>query len=192
VNTQIYPGDNSYPPPPPDDEKKGLWNRIGILGQVLTALLGVTAAVVSVLIATGLQRDPPPTPLPIPAPSTQRTSETPTTPPVEDINLTISDQLTDGAEEETVVVVLEGARVATLHATSDSPVVSERVTATTSGNYDYQLDAVIKWYDDAGELQETQASGHGSVYIDDGMRLDVYVHFDGDSVGLSLQSATES
>jgi len=71
--------------------------------------------------------------------------------------------------------------------------VTQQVTATSPGNYDYVLDGTIAWLDADGVRQEADATGHGSVYVDDGMRLDVYVHVEGDGVmSLSLRSATRS
>jgi len=89
------------------------------------------------------------------------------------------------------VISLEGAQVARLHATREQPVVSKRVTTTKAGNYSYVLDAVIRWYDDTGTEQVTKATGRGSVAIDDGMRLDVYLHEEPNGITLSLQSATQ-
>jgi hypothetical protein len=129
----------------------------------------------------------------VPTSAPPTTTSTSTSPAAEEIDLTISDELTEGAEEETVTVSLEGSRVATLRATVDAPGATERFTASVAGNYAYVIDAVIWWYDDDGVLQETPASGRGSVYIDDGMRLDVYVHIETDGdISLSLESATTS
>jgi hypothetical protein len=223
MSTPQMPGRRQPDPPAsPSGKPEGLWSRIGILGQIFTALIGLAAALVPVMVATDVvgpgqnhsnvlpavvstppnpssappSRTPEPSQEPTQTPTqTPKPSPTPTPPPsspAEWIDLTISDQLTDGAEEETVVVTLEGSRVATLHASREEPVVSERVEASRPGNYDYVLDAEIAWYDEAGELQFTRASGRGSIYIDDGTRLDVYVHVESSGISLSLQSATES
>jgi len=118
------------------------------------------------------------------------TEPAPTTEAPEEIRLTISDQLTDGVEEETIYVSIEGSRVATLHATRDAPIVTENVDATTAGNYSYVLDAEVLWLDSDGELRRSVASGRGSVYIEDGVRLDVYLHEESDgAITLSLEAA---
>lgn len=194
---------NTHEPAPTDPRKEGLWSRMGTLGQVLAAVLGLVTALVPVLVATDafdagssdkiirvLPTEPPT------QPPTQPT--TPTPPPsspssAQDIVLTVSDQLTEGALEERIDVVLEGSKVASLYASIDDPIVTQQVTATTPGNYDYVLDGRIAWIDQDGIRQEASASGHGSVYVDDGMRLDVYVQFEsGGGMSLSLRSAKQS
>jgi hypothetical protein len=179
------------PDPPGRDN---LWTRIGTLGQTLTAVIGLVAALVPVLVKTGLPgQDPDGTSPPAhvvttttPRPSSPTPAERP-----DPINLTVSDQLTEGAEEEIIVISLEGAQVARLHATRERPVVSGRVTATKAGNYSYVVDAAIIWYDDAGTRQVTRATGRGSIAIDDGARLDVYLHEEPNGITLSLQSAAQ-
>ncbi|MFC6155138.1 hypothetical protein [Kribbella jiaozuonensis] len=180
---------------------------MGTLGQVLAAVLGLVTALVPVLVATDafdagggsdkiirvLPTQPPtqPTTQPTTAPTSPTSSSSE---PVDgDIVLTVSDQLTEGALEERIDVVLEGSKVASLYASIDDPTVTQQVTATTPGNYDYVLDGRIAWLDDYGVRQEASASGHGSVYVDDGMRLDVYVQFEsGGGMSLSLRSAKQS
>lgn len=176
-----------------EGRKENLWSRMGLLGQVLTSLVGLLTALVPVLVATdafdsgGTEHKVISTPTP--TPSTQRS--TPQEP--DPIRLTVSDQLTEGALEERIDVVLEGSKVASLYASVDDPIVTQQVTATAPGNYDYVLDATIAWIDDSGVRQEADATGHGSVYVDDGMRLDVYMHFEsGGGMNLSLQSAGAS
>lgn len=189
---------NGNPGPP---RQESWWTRIGTLGQTLTALIGLLAALVPILAKTGLpgqdgdvaKTDAIVTTAPYVPPATSpstRPAET-TTPPEEPdpINLTVSDQLTEGALEEVIVISLEGTRVATLHATSARPVVSQRVTATKPGNYSYVVDAAMTVYDEAGDVQVIEATGRGSVMIDEGTRLDVYVHQETNGLSLSLQSA---
>ena len=103
----------------------------------------------------------------------------------------MSDQLTEGAEEEVIVISLEGKQVARLHATRERPIVTKRITATKAGNYSYVLDASIRWYDATGTEYLTNATGRGSVALHDGMRLDVYLHEEPKGFSLSLQSAAE-
>ncbi len=185
------------PETPGPPSRDNLWTRIGTLGQTLTAVIGLVAALVPVLVKTGLPgQDPGGTPQPAHVVTT--TTHGPTQPPSptpaerpDPINLTVSDQLTEGAEEEIIVISLEGAQVARLHATRSRPVVSGRVTATKAGNYSYVVDAAIIWYDDAGTRQVTRATGRGSIAIDDGARLDVYLHEEPDGITLSLQSAAQ-
>ncbi|WP_405071509.1 hypothetical protein OG558_19375 [Kribbella sp. NBC_01510] len=185
------------PETPETPDHESWWSRIGTLGQALTALTGLIVTVVPILVATGLPGQDSGnsnfSPTVVPTTSQPYTSPPSTTPPpqAEGINLTVSDQLTDGAEEEVIVITLEGSRVATLHATREQPVVSQRVTATRAGNYSYVVDAVMRWYDETGTEQVTNATGRGSVSIDDGTRLDVYVHEETDGISLSLESATQ-
>src|SRR3954453_23169188 len=97
-------------PGPPDHES--WWSRIGTLGQALTAVIGLLAAVVPILAKTGLPgqdsdvsqpqtivttapHGPPPT-------SPAQTTAPPEQP--DPINLTVSDQLTEGALEEVIVI----------------------------------------------------------------------------------------
>ena len=68
--------------------------------------------------------------------------------------------------------------------------VSKRVTATRPGNYSYVASAVIRYFDDDGNAQIATASGRGSVAIDDGTRLDVYLVEEADGISLTLQSAS--
>ncbi len=177
--------------------RENWWTRIGTLGQTLTAVIGLVAALVPLLVKTGLPgQDPGVTPLPthVVTTTTPQPVKPPSPTPAErpdPISLTVSDQLTEGAEEEVIVISLEGAQVARLHATRERPVVSGRVTATKAGNYSYVVDAVITWYDDTGTRQVTKASGRGSVAIDDGIRLDVYLHEEANGIALSLQSAAQ-
>lgn len=186
-------------PGPPDHES--WWSRIGTLGQALTAVIGLLAAVVPILAKTGFpgQDSAASQPQTIvttaphvpPATSTYTPPAETTTPPErpDPINLTVSDQLTDGVLEEVIVISLEGTRVATLHATSAKPVVSQRVTATKPGNYSYVVDAAMTVYDGAGDVRVIEATGRGSVMIDEGTRLDVYVHQEPNGLSLSLESA---
>ena len=182
----------------PEEPRQGWWSRIGTLGQTLTALAGVIAAVVPILVKTGLPGQDDASVQP-PTSEVRTTTLPPTTPPATTtkteqpvaIDFTVSDQLTEGAEEEVIVITLEGAEVARLHATREQPVVSKRVSATKAGNYSYVVDAAIRWYDDTGTEQVTDATGRGSVAIHDGIRLDVYLHQETDGVSLSLRSATE-
>ncbi|TDW69823.1 hypothetical protein [Kribbella pratensis] len=195
---------NTEEPRRGDDRPEGLWSRLGTFGQILTAVIGLVSALVPVLVATdafdagGASKIIQVSPTQQPTPPTQLSSpstETPSssTPVADDIALTLSDQLTDGALEERIDVVLEGSKVASLYASVDEPIVTQQVTATSPGNYDYVLDGTIAWLDADGVRQEADATGHGSVYVDDGMRLDVYVHVEGDGVmSLSLRSATRS
>jgi len=195
---------NTEEPKRGDDRPEGLWSRLGTFGQILTAVIGLVSALVPVLVATdafdagGASKIIQVSPTQQPTPPTQLSSpstETPSnsTPVADDIALTLSDQLTDGALEERIDVVLEGSKVASLYASVDDPIVTQQVTATSPGNYDYVLDGTIAWLDADGVRQEADATGHGSVYVDDGMRLDVYVHVEGDGVmSLSLRSATRS
>ena len=195
---------NTEEPRRGDDRPEGLWSRLGTFGQILTAVIGLVSALVPVLVATdafdagGASKIIQVSPTQQPTPPTQLSSpstETPSssTPVADDIALTLSDQLTDGALEERIDVVLEGSKVAPLYASVDDPIVTQQVTATSPGNYDYVLDGTIAWLDADGVRQEADATGHGSVYVDDGMRLDVYVHVEGDGVmSLSLRSATRS
>jgi hypothetical protein len=173
---------------------------MGLLGQAVTALAGLAAALVPVLAAAGvfgsasstqsqMNLNPPPV---VESQGENKSSSKPSEEQPVQIDFTVSDQLTEGVAEETIVVSLEGARVATLHATGAQPVVTQRVQATAAGNYDYVLDAEMVWYDASGSRQTTHASGRGSIYIDDGMRLDVYLHFESNGVSLSLQSAASS
>jgi len=198
---------NTEEPRRGDDRPEGLWSRLGTFGQILTAVIGLVSALVPVLVATDAfdaggaskiiqvsptQQPTPPTQLS--SSSTNTPSSSPSSTPVaDDIALTLSDQLTDGALEERIDVVLEGSKVASLYASVDDPIVTQQVTATSPGNYDYVLDGTIAWLDADGVRQEADATGHGSVYVDDGMRLDVYVHVEGDgAMSLSLRSATRS
>ncbi|TCO26620.1 hypothetical protein EV652_107513 [Kribbella steppae] len=181
------------PEPSGPVSRENWWTRIGTMGQTLTAVIGLVAALVPVLVKTGLpgQADGP-TPPPIQVVTTPHEPPKSSPPPTErpdPINLTVSDQLTEGAEEEIIVISLEGAQVARLHATREQPVVSKRVTTTKAGNYSYVLDAVIRWYDDTGTEQVTKATGRGSVAINEGTRLDVYLHEEPNGITLSLQSA---
>lgn len=185
---------NGSPGPP---EHESWWSRIGTFGQALTALIGLLAAVVPILAKTGLPGQssdvsPPQTIVTtapyVPPPTSPARTTTPPEQP-DPINLTVSDQLTEGALEEVIVISLEGTRVATLHATSAQPVVSQRVTATKSGNYSYVVDAAMTVYDEVGAVQVIEATGRGSVMIDEGTRLDVYVHQETNGLSLSLQSA---
>jgi hypothetical protein len=105
------------------------WSRIGTLGQVLTALIGLIAALVPILATTGLPSQGGGTQLPPAA-------------------------------------------------------------VTRAGNYSYVASAVIRYYDDAGDAQIATASGRGSVAIDDGTRLDVYLVEEADGISLTLQSAS--
>ncbi|WP_328997320.1 hypothetical protein OHA18_22965 [Kribbella sp. NBC_00709] len=183
--------------PKEGQKEEGLWRRMGLLGQVLTSLVGLLSALVPVLVATDAfsSGSTEHTVIsPTPAPSTQQTAtQQKTTQAADPIDLTLSDQLTEGALEETIVVVFEGAKIATLYANVNDPIVTQQVTATSPGNYDYVLDATIAWIDADGIRQEASATGHGSVYVDDGMQLDVYIHVDsGGGVNLSLQSASGS
>jgi len=99
--------------------------------------------------------------------------------------------VTDGVDEETVVVSIEGRRVATLHANRDDPITTKYVRATNPGSYSYVLDAVLIWTGNDGVLQRTVVTGSGDVYIRNGVRLDVYNHADSDGdMTLSLQTAT--
>jgi hypothetical protein len=184
------------PETPGPPSRENLWTRIGTVGQTLTAVIGLVAALVPVLVKTGLPgQDPGDTPLPSHVVTTTHEPATPSSAtPVErpdPINLTVSDQLTEGAEEEIIVITLEGAQVARLHATRERPVVTSRVTATKPGNYSYVVDAAITWYDDTGTKQVTTATGRGSIAIDDGLRLDVYLHEEPNGITLSLQSAAQ-
>lgn len=185
------------PEPAPVSKKEGLWSRMGLLGQILTSLVGLLTALVPVLLATdtfgsgNTEYKVIGTPSP-PSGSPPGTSQS-TQQAADPIALTVSDQLTEGALEETIVVVFEGSKVATLYANVNDPIVTQQVTATAAGNYDYVLDATIAWFDADGIRQEASATGHGSIYVDDGMRLDVYIHIEsGGGVNLSLQSATAS
>ncbi|MFI5695885.1 hypothetical protein ACIA58_28795 [Kribbella sp. NPDC051586] len=197
---------NTEQPRRGDERPEGLWSRLGTLGQVLAAVLGLVTALVPVLVATDafdaggadkiIQVSPTQQPTAPPTRSsstpTQESTKSSSTPVVDDIALTVSDQLTDGALEERIDVVLEGSRVASLYASIDDPIVTQQVTATSAGNYDYVLDGTIAWIDDDGIRQEASATGHGSVYVDEGMRLDVYVHVEGGEMSLSLRSARQS
>jgi hypothetical protein len=191
------------PQTPGRPDRESWWSRIGTLGQTLTAVIGLIAALIPVLVKTGLpgEDDPgaqPPSQIvvttPHEPPKSSPTPPVPTPTPTptersESINLTVSDQLTEGVEEEIVVITLEGTQVAKLHATREDPVVSSRVTATKAGNYSYVLDAVIRYHDAVGTEQIVNATGRGSVAIDDGIRLDVYVHEEPNGISLSLRSA---
>jgi hypothetical protein len=188
---------NSRPPEEPGPHESW-WNRIGTLGQVLTALIGLIAALVPILVKTGLPSEsgttPPQQPVHVitttPHVPPKSSPATPTERP-DPINLTVSDQLTDGAEEEIIVVTLGGSEVARLHATRERPVVSKRVRASRPGNYTYTVYAQIRWYDQAGDEQLTKATGSGRIAIDDGTRLDVYLEeADDGEVSLALRSAT--
>ncbi|MER7243877.1 hypothetical protein [Kribbella sp. NPDC000426] len=180
-----------------EGRKGNLWSRMGLLGQVLTSLVGLLTALVPVLVATDAFNSgttehtviSTPAPTPTPTASRQKSTAQQTDP----ITLTVSDQLTEGALEERVDVVLEGSKVASLYATVDDPIVTQQVTASVAGNYDYVMDATIAWVDADGIFQQANATGHGSVYVANGMRLDVYVHFEsGGGMNLSLQSASAS
>ncbi|TCC57616.1 hypothetical protein E0H73_30090 [Kribbella pittospori] len=185
---------NGNPGPP---RQENWWTRIGTLGQTLTALIGLLAALIPILAKTGLpgqdgdvtKTDAIVTTAPYVPPTTSpaRTTTPPEQP--DPINLTVSDQLTEGALEEVIVISLEGTRVATLHATSAKPVVSQRVTATKPGNYSYVVDAAMTVYDEIGAVQVIEATGRGSVMIDEGTRLDVYIHQEPNGLSLSLESA---
>lgn len=175
------------------------WSRIGTLGQVLTALIGLIAALVPIVATTGLPSQgggtqlPPAavtTTTPHKASTTTRYTPPPPTRQADPIHLTISDRLTEGAEAEVIVVTLGGKKVATLTATREDPVVTKRVTATRAGNYSYVASAVIRYYDDDGTAQIAKASGRGSVAIDDGTRLEVYLVEEADGISLTLQSAS--
>jgi hypothetical protein len=185
-------------PPGPEDQR-GWWRRVGAVGQVsiVAALIGVIGAVVPAVLAlrgsggltmsanngngsatvstTGTR--PPAT-----AATTAKRSAAP-------IRFSISDRLTEGCEEETIAVALEGQQVADLHATRANPVVTKTVQATVPGNYSYVLDAAVIWIDDSGVTQRTVTTGRSSVYIKDGTRLEVYLHLD-NTGGLSLSLET--
>jgi hypothetical protein len=189
------------PEQPGPEKQENWWNRIGTLGQALAAVAAVIAALVPVLVKTGLPGQGGDNSAHVPLPpdtvvtsTTHQPATTPASTPTErseSIDFTLSDQLTEGAEEEVIVITLEGAEVARLHATRDDPVVTQRATATGAGNYSYVVDAAIRWYDYTGTEQVTEATGRGSIAIHDGMRVDVYLHQETDGVSLSLQSATE-
>jgi hypothetical protein len=180
----------------------GWWSRIGGVGQVtlIAALLGLVATTIPVVFslarADADDRGPGPAVTVIDGnqPTTGTTTAAAKTPPATTpagatpIQFTIHDQLTEGVEEETIVVTLEGVRVATLTASRATPTVSQRVTGSRAGNYTYVLDAELYWYDDDGALQRTVTSGRGSAYIESGMQLDVYLHIESNGVSLSLGS----
>ncbi|MEV0288388.1 MULTISPECIES: hypothetical protein [unclassified Kribbella] len=180
-------------PRPP--AKENWWTRIGTMGQALTAVIGLIAALVPILVKTGLpgraedDATPPRTQIVTTAPQQTLQPVAPTQ--KRQISLTVSDQLTEGAEEEVILISLEGKQVARLHATRERPIVTKRITATKAGNYSYVLDASIRWYDATGAEHLTNATGRGSVAIHDGMRLDVYLHEEPKGFSLSLQSAAE-
>ncbi|MFI7067313.1 hypothetical protein ACIBL3_40405 [Kribbella sp. NPDC050124] len=186
-------------PNPTPPEKENWWTRIGTMGQALTAVVGLIAALVPILVKTGLpgrtddDTTPPQTRIVTTAPQqTPRQTLQPVAPTQRrQISLTVSDQLTEGAEEEIIVISLEGKQVARLHATREQPIVTKRIKATKAGNYSYVVDASIRWYDATGTEHVTNATGRGSVAIHDGMRLDVYLHEEPTGFSLSLQSAAE-
>jgi hypothetical protein len=148
------------------------WRRIGGIGQVtiITALLGLLAATIPVVVSVvrpgfgghgGATRDaviggdPRAAPTPT-VPATTPPAQTPTR--AAPIRFTVHDQLTEGVVEETIVVTLEGVRVATLTASRGRPTVSQRVTASRAAN---------------------DAYGNGA-------ELDVHLHFEGNGVSLPV------
>jgi hypothetical protein len=182
--------DNAAPRPtadyPPAPSREGWWTRIGRTGRALISLAGlattgVTGSIGIVVINTGESSGPERPAAVTGAPLPEQS--------VSAIRFSIYDQLTEGFEEETVLVSLEGTQVASLYATLGQPVASQQVEASEAGNYWYVLDAEMLWRDEAGDPQTMRATGQGSVYIGDGTRLDVYVHDDGDVLTLSLEVA---
>lgn len=124
-----------------------------------------------------------------PGPADKPTQPAPTTEAAQPIAFTVSDRLTEGVEEETVYVSIEGNRVATLHASRERPDAAEEVEATSAGNYSYVVDAEVLWVDSDGLPRRTAASGRGSVYIEDGAELAVVLHEESDgSISLSLDA----
>ena len=182
-------------------ERRGRWGR---RAATLTAFVGLAAAAIPLLSALGVRLPGvaseadrgsfPQAPVQQPDGGRPTTTHPPpataTTSSAATIRFTVSDRLTEWAEEEIVVVSLEGVRVATLHASRANPVVTQQVRASRAGNYSYVVDADISWIDAAGRVQHRLASGRGSVYIRNGARLDLYNHADGDWISLSLESAT--
>jgi len=188
-------GGMSYPGgPPPSIDSRGWWRRIGTVGQVsiVAALIGVIGATVPAVLSMrgsggGTVNAGTPTVAGAtgtgPAATTAEGSAAP-------IRFSVLDQLTEGCEEETITVALEGQQVATLHATRADPVATKTVQATVAGNYSYVLDAEVLWVDDAGRMQRTVTTGRSSVYIKDGTRLEVYLHLDNTgAITLSLEAA---
>jgi len=181
------------PTGPVETRSGSWWQRLGVGGQVtlVAAVIGLVAALVPVGVAVS-RHEPDQAPRSIvdaAQPTVAQTHPSPT-PPARGITFTISDQLTEGVEEEVVVVTMQGVRVATLHATVGDPIVTQTVTAAAAGTVAYVCDAEMVWYDDSGRRQRFTASGRGSVQIRDGMRLDVYIHIESDGdVSLSLQAA---
>jgi hypothetical protein len=180
------------PTGPVETSSGNWWRRLGVGGQVtlVAAFIGLVAALVPVGVAVSRSEGPDREAAVVTTDTPTRTS--PTEAPRK-IRFTISDQLTDGVEEEVVVVTMQGVRVASLHATLDDPIVTQTVTAAAAGSVAYVCDAEMVWYDAGGRLKRFVASGRGTVQIRDGSRLDVYIHIESDGdVSLSLQVAAGS
>ncbi|TQS41981.1 hypothetical protein [Cryptosporangium phraense] len=107
------------------------------------------------------------------------------------ITVTFSDDLTDGAAEETIAISLNGEQLPQLHASTSNPQATTEVTAATEGTIGYVADAEIYWYDSGGVLRRTAATGRGEIYLADGAEIAVYLHEDGNG-GYTLSLDTVS
>jgi hypothetical protein len=85
--------------------------------------------------------------------------------------VTVSDQLTEGAEEELVSVVFGGEQLDDLYCDLVSPLDEVSVEVPEAGTYDYQLESTIVGLD--GERYEDRSSG--SVDISSDTTLDLMI-----------------
>jgi hypothetical protein len=105
------------------------------------------------------------------------------------VSFTITDNLGDVQVSEQLVVYLNGRKMGTIgiNRNSQSDYLPLEVPP---GNYDYQLDAEYTYVDDSGNLQRDRASGHGTIFVSEGVKFAVDTVGSGSNFEYSLQQVS--
>ena len=102
------------------------------------------------------------------SPTTTTTSRAP------EISFTVTTTLAENGLEERTTVYFDGENLGSLFVNQSEPTDELIITADEAGEYSYELVVQYIYVDDAGETQNADLIGTGTIYIDDGSILNVF------------------
>ena len=168
-----------------------------------TAYLGIGLALLLLLAVVLISRswwDPTPSPtLTIagngattpasPASSPAASSPSEPSPSPTAVEFTVVDELGNFEVGETVDIFFQGHPQGTLTVTRDSPRDSQTFTTSRTGTFDYELVAVIYFYDSNQNPQKVTVSGQGTIRISDGDTFHVWLTQEGSGFRVALRAS---
>jgi hypothetical protein len=105
------------------------------------------------------------------------------------VEFTVVDDLGNFEVGEKVDILFQGHRYGTLTVSRDSPRDSQTFTASRAGTYDYELSAVIYFYDSNQNLQQVAVSGQGRIGISDGDTFHILLAQEGSGFRVTLRAS---